>query len=88
MASLPEGMMIELAINNRTRKLCWSIKFTEEYIKRSMLSILDERIERAEIAMTLCKHTKRKHRLTKLLAAMKQVKERCIDELNKIDKDL
>lgn len=81
MAVLPEGMTIELAINKKTKELCWHVSCSEEYIKRTMLSILEKRIERAEIALPLCKHTKRKHRLTKLLIAMKQ----CITELEEID---
>lgn len=88
MTVLPEGMKIELAFNNRTRKWCWYVSYSQEYIKQSMLNILDERIKRAEIALQLCKHSKRKHRLTKLLKAMREVRKRYIDELNGIDKDL
>jgi|GEM_PF-3086644 len=85
MAVLPEGMRIELAINKKTKGLCWHVSCSEEYIKRTMLSILEERIERTEIALPLCKHTKRKHRLTKLLSAMKHVRQQCIAELNELE---
>lgn len=85
MTLLPEGMTAELAINNKTKELCWHICYSEEYFKRSVISILDERIVRAEIALPLCRHTKRKHRLTKLLNVMKQMKEQYIDELNKLE---
>lgn len=85
MALLPQGMTIELAINEKTKKLCWRVSCSEEYIKRTMLSILEERIERAETALPLCKHTKRKHRLTKLLTAMKQLEQRCKTELKAVD---
>lgn len=85
MATLPEGMTIELAINKKTKELCWHVSCSEEYIKRTMLSILEKRIERAEIALPLCRHTKRKHRLTKLLIAMKRLKQQCITELDAID---
>lgn len=86
MAILPEGMTIELAINKKTKELCWLVSCSEEYVKQTMLSILEERIERAEIALPLCKHTKRKQRLTKLLNAMKHLKQQCINELVAINK--
>ncbi|MED3800196.1 hypothetical protein P4604_22795 [Lysinibacillus capsici] len=54
-------------------------------IIRSVISILDERIKRAEIALPLCKHTKRKHRLSKLLTAAKQLKQQYITELKEIE---
>ncbi|MFL1998364.1 hypothetical protein VYF65_004164 [Lysinibacillus irui] len=85
MAVLPEGMTIELAINKKTKELCWHISCSEEYIKRTMVSILEDRIERAEIALPLCKHTKRQYRLTKLLNAMKHLKQQCISELNVLE---
>ncbi|MEA0556065.1 hypothetical protein U1P98_18595 [Lysinibacillus irui] len=88
MAILPEGMKIELAFNDRTKRWYWHVSCSEEYIKRSMLKIIDERIKRAEIALPLCKHTKRKHHLSKLLKAMREVRERYIGEFNNIDKDL
>lgn len=88
MAVLPEGMTVKLTVNKETKTLCYHVHFSQEYIKRSMLNILDERIVSAEIALPLCKHTKRKHRLTKLLIAMREVRERYINELDDNDKDL
>lgn len=68
--NLPDGLTIDLAINNRTSELVWQVGMSEEYITRVVLSVLDERIKRAEIALKVCRHTKRKHRLTKLYNAL------------------
>ena len=68
--NLPDGLTIDLAINNRTSELVWQVGMSEEYITRVVLSVLDERIKRAEVALKVCRHTKRKHRLTKLYNAL------------------
>lgn len=85
MATLPDGMTIEFARHIKTDALYYHVTFTRDYIVRQALIILDERIARAEIALPLCKHTKRKHRLTKQLNAMKHVKQQCIAESNELE---
>ena len=67
---LPDGLTINLAIHNRSGNMVWLVEMTEEYLTRSVISVLEERIKRAEVALKVCKHTKRKHRLTKLYKAM------------------
>ncbi|SFN13861.1 hypothetical protein SAMN05421832_11642 [Psychrobacillus psychrodurans] len=79
---MPDGMSVDLAINKRTGKLVYQISYTEEYMTRTMLSILDERIARAEIALKICKHTKRKHQLTKLYVRLIEIRNEQQNKLN------
>lgn len=52
-----------------------TVRLTPEQIKQAVLKVLDERIIRATNALPLCKHTKRKHRLIKLLKALEEARE-------------
>lgn len=79
--NLPEGITIEMCIHNRTDELSYEVSFTKSYINSIVLGILDERIARARIALPLCKHSKRKHRLTKLLSTLEQGRVRFDDTL-------
>lgn len=87
MATLPDGMTIEFARHNKTDALYYHVTFTRDYIVRQALVMLDERITRAEIALPICKHTKRKHRLNKLLMMMREVRERFNNELMELEGD-
>ena len=87
MTLLPNGVTVELAKNKRTGELCWDVTFTQEYIMQTTLNILNERIERAEVALKVCKHTKRKHRLTKLYDALIKFRDEQQEKLNNLVND-
>ena len=78
---LPEGITTVPYIDKQTGELRVHVQYSREYINSVVLGILDERIARAKIALPLCKHTKRKHRLTKLLSALEQGRVRLDDTL-------
>lgn len=69
---LPEGITTVRYIDEQTGELQVHIQYSKEYLDSVVLGILDERIARAKVALPLCKHTKRKHQLTKLLSALEQ----------------
>lgn len=85
MPLLPTGTTIELAKHNKSGKLLYYVTFPREYIIRQVLNMLKKRITQAEISLTYCNHTKRKHRLKKLITAMKAVKERYNNELIELE---
>lgn len=58
-----------------TKGKVYQVTVTPEQVRQSVLVILDERIKRADIALPMCKHTKRKHRLLKLIAVMKKIRD-------------
>lgn len=78
---LPEGVTTVPYIDKKTGELKVHIQYSKEYINSIAIGILDERITRAKLALSLCKHTKRKHRLTKLLQTLEHVRETFEDDL-------
>ncbi|WP_107838640.1 hypothetical protein [Metasolibacillus meyeri] len=84
---LPEGITTVPYIDKQTGELRVHVQYSKEYINSVVLRILDERIARAEMALPLCKHTKRKHRLNKLLIALKEARKRYNNELIELEGD-
>lgn len=72
---LPEGLSVDMCINNRTGELFYHVTATKEYIESVAINILDQRIERAKLAIRCGKHTKRIAHTRKLLNALEDCRE-------------
>lgn len=78
-------MKIERCKSNRTGQLLYQVKFSERDIIKMTLTILDERIKRAEVALKVIKHSKRKAVLIKLHRALVKIHKEQIDKMNAIE---
>lgn len=66
----------------------YQVKFSEHDIIKMTLTILDERIKRAEVALKIIKHSKRKAVLVKLHRALVEFHKEQTNRLNTIDDEL
>ncbi|MCT6925390.1 hypothetical protein [Metasolibacillus sp.] len=56
-------------------------------VVRHIINAFDERIARTEMALSICKHTKRRHQLNKFLTAIQKARERYNNELIELEGD-
>lgn len=59
-----------------------TINLSFEDVSKSVIKTCDERIARLQIAIPLCKHTKRKQKAKKMLAMFEYIRERQIQFMN------
>lgn len=84
---LPDGLTVNLAINNHNGELVYCVEWTEKYVTQKVLAVLNQRIDRAILALKVCKHTKRKHRLTKLYNTLIKFRDEYQVKLNNLIND-
>jgi len=53
-----------------------TVNLSYEMVSKSMIKICDERIARLQIAIPLCKHTKRKYKAMKMMAILEHIRDR------------
>ena len=59
-----------------------TVNLSYEMISKSLIKICDERIARLQIAIPLCKHTKRKYKAKKMLAILEHIRDRQMKLMN------
>lgn len=81
-------MKAEMCMSNKTEQFMWQVEFSEQYIIKMILAILDERIKRAEVALKIIRHSKRKAVLIKLHRALVQFHKEQTERLSVMDDEL
>lgn len=81
-------MEIEMCKSNRTGRLLHQVTFSERDIIKMTLTILEERIKCAEVALKIIKHSKRKAVLIKLHRVLVRIHQEQTNKWNAIDDEL
>lgn len=59
-----------------------TITIPSEMVSKSLIKICDERIARLQIAIPLCKHSKRKHKAKKMLELFEHIRDTQLQFMN------